>query len=219
MRVEALFSSVGLDLHGEPPPRCWSNMFMAKPTERLPGAADLTAVCNAFAKAQQEFRASERLRCDRFVNPTTDLRLTRLSLLYLTSFPGSKKTNFCRALAETIDQLRAGNANTEHDLLEAASATRRNFRSSGTGEDLPGAASPVSSKLYEVSLFDKTTVAWAKQLVLLGVNFNSERWSLSPMGSDGILAGSSLGLMLPLHLRLLFFARADFSDAPAAEQV
>lgn len=51
---------------------------------------------------------------------------------------------------------------------------------------------------------------------LVGVNFNSERWNLN--STDGQLA-RGYGKFIPLHLRILFSAVADVSNADAAEAV
>lgn len=54
---------------------------------------------------------------------------------------------------------------------------------------------------------------------MLGLNFISVRWPLLAPYSDGELACFPGRRMIPVHLRILFFALADVSDANAAESV
>lgn len=217
-RVEVLFASVGLELHGEPSHRCWDNLFAVKPPERLPVPQDLAVVRQLLEKARQVFAESDRLHNSPLANKSSDERLTRLSLLYVTSFPGSGKSHLRRSLGVTVDLLRAGDVGTERRLL---GTLERVQDSDGNGPDASPPADAPSSTLRsdKAPPLKDTILTWAQQLVLLGVNFNSERWSLSEEFSNGVLACLPRGRMIPLHLRILFFALADLSDADAAEAV
>lgn len=210
--VKALFAAVGLDIDGKPSERVWDNIFKAKPTGRLPGPVDLTELRTLLASAHQVFKESDQLRRSLAAREKDDERLTRLSLLYVASFAGSGKTHICRLLCETVDQLRSGEEAVVARLLGAG----RDEGSGGSEEPLPG---KMSTSVSEGPLFDEATVEWAKQLRLIGVNFNSERWSLDASPFDKEMAGFPSGNLIPLHLRVLFFALADFSDANAANDV
>lgn len=106
----------------------------------------------------------------------------RRPLMYFTSFPGSGKSRLCGKLAEFVHLLRLDDA-------AALGALRR--------------ADPVS---YPAA------AEWAHQLHVVGLNFNSSRWSLGPL--DRSLAEH--GLLVPLYLRIFFFMKADLNSADAS---
>lgn len=97
-------------------------------------------MCSLLARAYQVFAQSDRIRRSLLVDPKTDVRLTRLSLLYMTSFPGSGKTHACRLLAETVDELKSGDMETARRLLSSPSlAPDADGRAAG---ETPPAKSP-----------------------------------------------------------------------------
>lgn len=50
--------------------------------------------------------------------------------------------------------------------------------------EVPSIHGKMSTNTSEGPRIDETTVEWAKQLRLIGVNFNNERWSLDPSPFD-----------------------------------
>lgn len=222
MTVQDLFESVGLSLHSDPL-TVWTNIFKTKPTWRLRDSTGMSSLRCLLAVAQQEHVQAERDRlqeqevgvgrtdvehsCDSHVIPTDSL-VARLSLLFLTAFPGSGKSHHLRLLGEQVNKLRAGDDVAARNLLDAPNLTTE-------AED----GKFVSAEDSGTPRFDQSTLQWAKKLKLIGVNFNSERWSLNESGSDGSMARHPGGALSPLHLRILFFALADLNDADAAETV
>lgn len=206
LSVMDLFAGVGINL-ANVPRQAWDNLFMTKPQERLDDFDDWAVLCQFLSKAKEVFSASSGLEHAGSRSPgpagSKDTILPRLSMLYLTSFPGSGKSHFCRLLAEAADKVRAGDKRAVAHLREAASRA----------SDLPRPSGWMSSPV-----FTEATVKWLGELVVLGLNFNSERWQLVESGGDGELARFSGGKFIPLHLRILFFAAADLSDAGAADE-
>lgn len=197
MTVRQLFLKNGLDLSSKTT-RAWRNVFTTKPTGRLVYFDDMAVLCQSLAHLhicfdKQDFEDVEN----------KDLVKRRLCLFYLVSFAGSGKSHLCCRLAEVLDDLRKPNAKTVSRLLRAAQR---------------GAALPRPSTCQGDLLLTPRMVKWAKDLLILGVNFNSERWNLDEGSADGELA-LKFNRFMPFYLRLLFFAVADLSDADAAEAV
>lgn len=195
--VRELFLKNGLDLSSKST-RAWPNIFTTKPRRRLVHFDDMAVLCQCLAHLhiwfnKQDFEDVEN----------KDSVKTRLCLFYLASFAGSGKSHLCCRLAEVLDDLQKNDANTVSRLLRAAQR---------------GAALPRPSTCQVDLLLTPRTVEWAKDLQILGVNFNSERWNLDEGSADGELA-LRFNKFMPFYLRILFFAVADLSDADAAEAV
>jgi len=106
----------------------------------------------------------------------------RRPLMFFTSFAGSGKSRLCGKFGTFVEQLRHGDA-------AAVAAMER---------EAP-ASHPSAS-------------AWASKLLVVGLNFNSKRWSVG--GLDKAL--SEYGLLVPLYLRIVFFLRADLASSEAS---
>lgn len=207
----------------------WDNIFRTKPNKRLVDFDDKAALCQCLAHLHSWFKKHRNEDSDdaeplgrepdeppaegecpdesQVEDPESesskDSRSMRLCLFYLASFPGSGKTHVCRLLGEVLEKLRSDDKRTLYEVLGAAQR---------------GAALPRPAKCAEELLLTPQTVEWAKKVLLIGVSFYSERWNLMEDSKDGQLA-RDYGKVIPLYLRILFFAVADLSNADAAESV
>lgn len=177
----------------------------------MPGAEELARVVSRWCTSPSETQTAWRLLFERHPNyevvnvDTTDAVCralhtlrgkfiaqgtnARLELLYFSSFAGSGKSRFCGKMAEFVSRVRL----SDHDAVS--------FLDSSTW--MVNVESPPDAGLLS---------EWVKGLSVIGVNFNSSRWGLSPLDRST----AEHGLFNPLYLRILFFAKADLASSDSS---
>jgi len=195
LSVHELFLEADIDLHAETVV-CWPPLFLRHPDVTIDGFPRHEDVCQILSKA--------RLVVEPFVDrsvpsvspgstPASGVGglVARVPLLFFSAFPGSGKSHLCLALAQAVEQFRRRDAAIVRAVTDASLQTP----------------------------LDAATCQWATHLQVLGLTFNNERWNLMSTDLDGLIAHLHLCSLVPLYLRILFFATAPLHDLDRAHAV
>jgi len=221
--VERLFLEAGVDLHADVD-QCWPHLFLRHPDVTINGFTRYVDVCKILVgawKATTRLLASSpsssseqadggvvdvgggpllteaptqgpvEMPSGRALASAMEHLVARIELLFFSAFPGSGKSHLCLVLAQIVGRLRR----REEDAVRA-----------------------VTDSSLETRL-DDSTLEWSTRLQVLGLTFNNERWNLESTGLDGMIAHLPLCRMVPLQLRILFFAAVPLHDVNRAYAV